>query len=248
MLEKNLIQIIRQGQLLEEAPNQENFELFSKKMQQLQGNPKFDNLYKKFLELPSNYNHKQLLTILVPLERELKKTPKEYNFGITTADQSSQKRQILPLTIVLDNLRSAFNTGSLFRLGECLGVSEIILCGYTATPDHEQVRKSSMGTDVSVPWRHFSRVEKAISTLREEDEKRKFIAFETSLSSGKIQESKFSSPSVFIFGNERYGLDNEILSLCDTVLEIPMLGTKNSLNVSQAASICVYEFSRQFQS
>lgn len=146
-----------------------------------------------------------------------------------------------PLRIVLHNLRSAFNVGAIFRTAECLALQEILLTGYTPAPDQRPVAKTSMGTGERVHWRKAD-LDEAIETCRADGP---VIAFETVDESRSLYESELPDRGTFLFGNERFGLPVEILKKADHILQIPVYGWKNSLNVATACAVAAYEWRRQ---
>ncbi|EKX44504.1 hypothetical protein GUITHDRAFT_72172 [Guillardia theta CCMP2712] len=152
---------------------------------------------------------------------------------------------VFPLVVILDNLRSAFNVGSIFRTSECLGIESIILCGYTSTPEDSQTSKAAMGMDKIMPWKWMKTVEEAIAEMKARNYT--VVALETVVGCPDI--SSFSFPRTgcaLVLGNERYGIDSSHVSLCDAVVKIPCRGIKNSLNVASAYGICAYEITRQW--
>lgn len=173
----------------------------------------------------------------------------EVNFEVRSFDVEISKEEYdrLPkhnLYIVLDNLRSAFNVGSIFRLCDTMRVKELILCGYTAYPPHTKLDKTSLGTIDYVPWKHFETTEEAIEYL-----KNKNIvtwAAETTSISIDYREIEIPEEVAVVFGNEALGVSKEVMELCDNLVEIPVYGYKNSLNVATACSIIGYKVIEKF--
>jgi 23S rRNA (guanosine2251-2'-O)-methyltransferase len=147
--------------------------------------------------------------------------------------------------IILDDIRSPFNIGSIFRSSECLGVREIALCGISPKPDSIKVKKTSMNTCDLVSWRYFGDTKTAINEYKLKGYE--IYAVETLNKSIPVNEIILSGKNAFIFGNEEFGIAGEILNLCDGFIEIPMYGIKNSLNVANAFSIVAYEINKKFQ-
>ncbi|MDO8482511.1 MAG: TrmH family RNA methyltransferase [bacterium] len=145
--------------------------------------------------------------------------------------------------VVLHNIRSIHNVGSIFRTADCLGVSEIILVGYTPTPNdrfgrpRKDFSKVSLGAETTIPWRHFPKISEAIKFLKERQVY--VIAVEQALDAIDYKKIKPKFPVAFILGNEVSGIPPTILSHCDVVAEIGMRGSKESLNVSVAAGIAL---------
>ncbi|MFC1629003.1 RNA methyltransferase [Gemmatimonadota bacterium] len=143
-----------------------------------------------------------------------------------------------PLWIILDNLRSAFNVGSIFRLCDTMRVSGLFLCGYTAFPPHRKLEKTSLGTIGYVPWKHFEETTQAVEALREMNVP--VWAVETTSHARRYDSVEFPSPVGLVFGNEALGVSREVLDLCDGFVEIPTYGFKNSLNVATAVAVVGY--------
>jgi tRNA G18 (ribose-2'-O)-methylase SpoU len=140
-----------------------------------------------------------------------------------------------PIYIILDNLRSAFNVGSIFRLSDALRVKGLFLCGYTAFPPHIKLEKTSMGTINFVPWKHFSTTSDAVLYLKNMNIP--VWAAETTNRSEQLYNVTFPHELGIVFGNEALGVSKEILDLCDNVIEIPLFGFKNSINVATSCSV-----------
>jgi len=185
---------------------------------------------------------RRFLSITVPLEQKFGSNLKDDDFLIHQKDGEKTEKKKIPLYLILDNLRSSFNVGSIFRSAECFGISEIFLCGYTATPENKKVRKTAMGTDNIVKWQHFEKTEKAIDFLKEK--KVTIYALETTKNAKPISKTNFTKPCALILGNEALGISKEVLLLVDEIVQIPISGWKSSLNVGVAAGICCYEICR----
>ncbi len=183
-------------------------------------------------------------SLIVPLERELQKNPSDEDFLVTSSDRVSIKRQTMPLHIALDNWRSAFNVGSLFRTADGLGVEHLHLLGYTATPENTSVQKTSLSSHESVPWSYSGKTSEALHKLKSQGFR--LIAFETSPTAKDLDQNFELQKSVMVFGNERFGLSPEDLKLCHEVRKIPMNGIKNSLNVAVCAALAIYEWKKQW--
>lgn len=169
----------------------------------------------------------------------------ETNFKVRSFDarisyEEYQRLPKNPLHIILDNLRSAFNVGSIFRLCDSLRVRGLFLCGSTAFPPHVKLEKTSMGTVGYVPWTRFERTAEAVLYLK----KRKIPvwAVETTSLSKPYTDVSYPRELGIVLGNEALGINREVLSLCDAFIEIPMLGFKNSINVAAACAVIGYWF------
>jgi 23S rRNA (guanosine2251-2'-O)-methyltransferase len=148
-----------------------------------------------------------------------------------------------PIHVVLDNLRSAFNVGSIFRLADAARVAEVIPCGYTAYPPHHKLEQTSLGTTDSVPWRRFDATEAAIANLKAKGVQ--VIAVETAGAAQPFHRFDYKFPVAVVFGNEALGVPEPVLKLCDGIVEIPVFGYKNSVNVATAAAVILYELLRK---
>lgn len=140
-----------------------------------------------------------------------------------------------PLYIILDNLRSAFNVGSIFRLCDTMRVSGLFLCGYTAFPPHIKLEKTSLGTIDYVPWKRFEKTIDAVEFLKEQHIP--VWAAETTSKSKPYNKVEYPSELGIVFGNEALGVSMDILEACDGLVEIPLYGYKNSLNVATSCAV-----------
>lgn len=149
-----------------------------------------------------------------------------------------------PFYGILDCLRSAHNVGSIFRTCDGAGVGGLSLCGYTPTPPHRHLAKTALGAVDVVPWQKFESVEDAIADLR--TRKIHVLALEKTESSVSLYDYPLEFPLALVCGNEAAGLSSEVCALCDAIVHLPMWGHKNSLNVSVAFGVAVYEVLRRF--
>jgi tRNA G18 (ribose-2'-O)-methylase SpoU len=144
--------------------------------------------------------------------------------------------------VVLDNIRSIHNVGSIFRTSDSFLIEKIIISGYTATPENERMKKTALGSSDSVDWEYSDDIIETIKKLKKKDVK--IISIEQADESIKIE--KFNplrgTKYAFIFGNEVDGVSDDIINVSDEVVEIPQVGTKHSLNVSVAAGIVLWDF------
>lgn len=158
--------------------------------------------------------------------------------------QSVRKQQPrLPVTIILNNIRSLHNVGSIFRTADGAGVEKIWLCGITGTPPNAQLAKTALGAEDSVPWEYSDNILSIVQKLKKENYK--IVLLEQAEGSVEYSEYVPESPVCLIVGNEIKGISEELISSSDVCLEIEMMGIKNSLNVSVAFGIIVYHL-RQF--
>ena len=164
----------------------------------------------------------------------------ETNFEVRSFDAEITKEAYdrlpkLPLYFVLDNLRSAFNVGSIFRTCDILRVTGLFLCGYTACPPHAKLEKTALGTIDYVPWRYFDTAVEAVGCLQGLGVE--VWAAETTSGSVPYIEAEFPAELAIVLGNEALGVSNGVLDLCDGLIEIPTRGYKNSLNVASACAV-----------
>jgi 23S rRNA (guanosine2251-2'-O)-methyltransferase len=151
----------------------------------------------------------------------------------------------VPVIVVLDNIRSMHNVGSVFRTGDAFLIRGIYLCGYTPQPPHRDIHKTALGATETVAWRHFPATLDAIRVLKEESYT--VLAVEQTEGSMRLTElppALAAGPLAVVFGNEVSGVDAAALALCDGSVEIPQWGMKHSLNVSIAAGIVLWELVR----
>lgn len=149
-----------------------------------------------------------------------------------------------PVVVVLDNIRSMHNVGSVFRTADAFIIRGIYLCGYTPQPPHRDIHKTALGATETVAWHHFAAATDAIRILKEEGYT--VLAVEQTEGSMKLSElgKLAAGPLAVVFGNEVSGVDDAALALCDGSVEIPQWGMKHSLNVSIAAGIVLWELVR----
>lgn len=146
-----------------------------------------------------------------------------------------------PAILVLDNVRSMHNVGSIFRSADCFGIAQIHLCGITGTPPHREIHKTALGAENSVPWTYSQSTVETCLQLKQDGYV--LIAIEQTENSTKLGtfEVLEGVKYALILGNEVDGVDQEVLNLCDVCLEIPQFGTKHSFNVSVCAGIVLWE-------
>lgn len=151
----------------------------------------------------------------------------------------------LPLVVVLDNVRSMNNIGSVFRTSDAFRVEKICLCGITACPPHRDIHKTALGAEESVSWEYFDETSECIESLKRQGYR--VYAVEQVDESVMLDEFETQSgtPTAIVFGNEVEGVDEEVIPLCDGCIEIPQFGTKHSLNISIAAGILIWEMWRK---
>ena len=151
----------------------------------------------------------------------------------------------LPLVVVLDNVRSLHNVGSVLRSCDAFRVEAVYLCGITATPPSAEIHKTALGAEDSVTWKYFSETTDAVDELRANATK--VLAVEQVAGSTMLQNMQTNEGQRYavVLGNEVKGVQQAVVDRCDGCLEIPQFGTKHSLNVSVAAGIVVWEFAKK---
>lgn len=152
----------------------------------------------------------------------------------------------LPLTVVLDDVRSLYNVGSVFRSSDAFRVEAVYLCGITATPPHPEIHKTALGGEDSVAWRYFNTATEAVQSLH--DDGVTVFSIEQVEGSTKLQNLQLDTDKRYavVLGNEVKGVHQEVVDMSDGCLEIPQFGTKHSLNVSVTAGMVIWEVAKQF--
>jgi 23S rRNA (guanosine2251-2'-O)-methyltransferase len=151
----------------------------------------------------------------------------------------------LPIIVVLDDVRSMHNVGSVFRTSDGFKVEKIVLGGITPTPPQPEIEKTALGSTESVEWCH--RDDLVSFVLESKKEGYRSIAFEHTSKSIALTEYVMSQQKVvLVFGNEIKGVSQEVLEVCDEILEIPQFGTKHSFNIAVSAGIGIWEFAKTF--
>lgn len=147
-----------------------------------------------------------------------------------------------PLIIILDNVRSLNNVGSAFRTADAFRIEKIFLCGITGTPPHREINKTALGATESVEWEYAESTREVIKRLKQEGYEA--VALEQVTHSIPLNEFKADPHRKYalVFGNEVFGVDQEVIIDCDHVVEIPQLGTKHSLNISVTIGISLWDF------
>ncbi|MBN1896050.1 RNA methyltransferase, partial [bacterium] len=150
----------------------------------------------------------------------------------------------LPVSVILEDLRSAFNVGSIIRTADCARIEKVVFCGYTAHPPNKKLEKTSLGALPYAKWEHRADALEAVDGMKEAGIP--VAALELTDRSRWIWDFTFPLPMALVLGNEALGVSQEVLRRSDFIIEIPMLGYKNSINVAVAFGICVYEIQRQY--
>ena len=151
----------------------------------------------------------------------------------------------LPLVVVLDNVRSLHNVGSVFRTSDAFRVERIMLCGITATPPNAEIHKTALGAEDVVEWQYFESTADAVAMLREQ----RYRIYSIELCDGSIPLQSFATQDneryAVVLGNEVKGVQQAIVDASDGAIEIPQFGTKHSLNVSVTAGMVIWEFAKK---
>ena len=151
----------------------------------------------------------------------------------------------IPFTVVLDNVRSLHNIGSVFRTADAFRLEGIILCGITATPPHREIHKTALGATESVSWEYREETVDAIRELKEKG----YLIYSVEQTEGAVllDQVQLSDKQKYalVFGHEIRGVDQEVVDISDKCIEIPQYGTKHSLNISVAAGIVIWELFRE---
>ncbi|TXK38153.1 RNA methyltransferase [Pontibacter qinzhouensis] len=153
-----------------------------------------------------------------------------------------KNKKKLPLTLILDNVRSLNNVGSVFRTADAFMVEKIYLCGITGTPPHRDIEKTALGATESVQWEHVPGTLDLVKQLQAQGYN--IVSVEQAENSIMLHEfvPEPEQQYAFVLGNEVFGVEQEVVSLSDVVLEIPQFGTKHSLNISVATGVVVWDF------
>jgi len=151
-----------------------------------------------------------------------------------------KKQAKIPVIVILDNIRSMNNVGSIFRTCDAFAVEKLYLCGITATPPNKDITKTALGATESVDWEYAEKVEELVVNLKQKNIK--IYLVEQTDSSVLLNQFQFSNEKIaIVLGNEVFGVTDALLPLCDGAIEIQQQGTKHSLNVTIAAGIVLWE-------
>ena len=161
----------------------------------------------------------------------------------------------MPLIVVLDDVRSMYNVGSVFRTADAFRVEAIYLCGITAQPPHPEIHKTALGAEDTVAWQHFPTALDAVNTLKQQgytvfsieqcEGSTQLNELDSQLSALNSKLSTLNSKFALVLGNEVKGVHQEVVDASDGCIEIPQFGTKHSLNVSTTAGIVIWEFAKR---
>jgi 23S rRNA (guanosine2251-2'-O)-methyltransferase len=163
----------------------------------------------------------------------------------TTAATSYDGLRPLPVSVLLDNVRSLYNVGAFFRTVDAAGCGKLCLAGITAIPPHKEIHKTALGAELTVPWEHWPNPEAQLRELRAAEHE--IAVIETSVHAVDLFDWQPRFPLCVIFGNEVDGVRPDIAACADTHVRIPMLGIKHSLNVATAGGVVLYELLRKYR-
>lgn len=182
--------------------------------------------------------------ILGALEQKMRRKLLNEELGRKNVDEF-KKAEKLPVIIVLDNVRSMHNVGSVFRTADSFIVESIYLCGITATPPHREIQKSALGSTESVAWHYTESACDAVKMLRSKG----YTTIAVEQVEGSIMlrdlEVDTNRKYVLIFGHEINGVSQEVIDLCDLCVELPQYGTKHSFNISVTTGIVLWELANK---
>ena len=154
-----------------------------------------------------------------------------------------RRSEKFPIIVVLENIRSAYNVGSVFRTCDAFLIEAIYIIGYSAKPPHKEIKKTALGAEDTVLWKYFKTSTEAIADLKVNGYK--IYTVEQTEGSTDLQNVNYEgSKLAFVFGNEVTGVEQTTIHLCDGCIEIPQLGMKHSLNIATAAGVVLWEFVR----
>ncbi len=194
--------------------------------------------------LAGRVERRDLASLIVPLERALDRGARDEDF-LPVTDRPGARAERMPVVVVADSLRSAFNVGGVFRTGECFGVEEIVLTGYSSDPDDTRVARAAMGTESLVAWSRCGTARDAVLRLRRRGAF--VVALETGADHPEISAFEPRFPCALLLGNERFGLQPSVVALAEAKARIPTFGAKASLNVVAALAIALHELRRSFR-
>src|SRR5665647_2159064 len=163
-----------------------------------------------------------------------------------TVEEFKEEKK-MPLIVVLDNVRSLHNVGSVFRTADAFLVEAVYLCGITCTPPHAEIHKTALGAENTVDWKHYEDTHQAVIDLKAQGYT--VFAIEQAVGSTLLPDLQLDKSKKYavILGNEVKGVQQTVVDACDGCIEIPQFGTKHSLNVSVTGGIIIWEFQKAIQ-
>lgn len=158
-----------------------------------------------------------------------------------------KKADKIPLIVILDNIRSLNNIGSVFRTSDAFLIEKIYLCGITAKPPHKEIHKTALGATESIDWEYFENILELVENLQKESVE--IVSIEQAVNSTMLQDFEISKKQKYavIFGNEVKGVQQEVVTQSDFCIEIPQFGTKHSLNISVSCGIVLWDLFKKIK-
>lgn len=162
-----------------------------------------------------------------------------------TVDQYREAQKV-PLTVVLDNVRSQHNIGAVFRTADAFRLEQVILCGICCCPPNQEIHKTALGAEDSVSWQYFKDTTDAVRLLRQQGYV--VLAIEQAADSTMLHDLRIEPDKRYavVLGHEVWGVSQQVIDIADDCVEIPQFGTKHSLNVSVTAGIVIYEIAKKY--
>ncbi|MBN2011646.1 RNA methyltransferase [candidate division KSB1 bacterium] len=157
----------------------------------------------------------------------------------TPSHETVRQKPRRPVTVLCDNIRSLYNVGSIFRTADAVGAEKLILTGISGCPPRAEIHKAALGAEQIVPWEYVKQPEVAIQQLKQAGYK--IVVLEHTDSGKDVHEAEYNYPMCLVAGHEITGVSDEVIALADMAVEIPMFGLKQSLNVSVAFGIAIFE-------
>jgi len=194
------------------------------------------------LRVPNPLRNQRVFYLICPMPRKLKNREL-----IRKTDEEFKDSPKTPLILILDNIRSLNNIGSVFRTSDAFLIQKIYLCGITATPPHKDIQKTALGATQTVEWAYAENTLELVKDLQQQGVKVMSIEQTEHSISLKDFNPTQNQPYAIVLGNEVKGVQQEVVDQSDGVIEIPQLGTKHSLNISVTTGICVWDFMSKTQ-
>ena len=170
---------------------------------------------------------------------------RKLTFEELQAQKAMLCRQPLPVSVLLDDIRSLHNVGAVFRTADAVSLEHLHLCGISGTPPRDEIRKTSLGAEETVPWSYHA---DAVAVVKEQKRLgRRIVALEQTTESVDYRRAEYHFPLLLIIGHEYNGVADELIGLADLAVDVPMHGSKHSLNVSVAFGVAIYEILRHWE-
>ena len=151
----------------------------------------------------------------------------------------------LPVSVILDDIRSLHNVGAVFRTADAVGLEHLYLCGISGTPPRDEIRKTSLGAEESVAWSYQANAVELAKELQRQQ--RQVVVLEQTTASIDFRQAVYRFPLVLVIGHEYHGINDELVACADLAIDLPMHGKKHSLNVSVAFGVAIYEIMRRWE-